>query len=57
MGGYETEIFLMSMDPALIKWPMFYKYITSKKYSKLNGSHIFLTTVGIPLQCGISTAT
>jgi hypothetical protein len=56
MGGYETEIFLMSMDPALIKWPMFYKYITSKKYSKLNGSHIFLTTVGIPLQCGISTA-
>lgn len=32
-------LFLMSMVPELIEWPIFYKYIISKKYSKLNGSH------------------
>lgn len=49
MGGYEIEIFFMSMDFVLIKWFMFYKYIISKKYFKLNGFYIFLIIVGILL--------
>lgn len=47
-------LFLMSMVPELIEWPIFYKYIISKKYSKLNGSHFIYPMWVIPLQYGIS---